>query len=114
MVPVSGWLNRVKPAPAAPNGAVCVNEVKVVGAPVVIWPSTSEAGMFTGVAAPLVRAAAALEKKPTSVTAVREELRTQVVVMETGEVPAAVPPDTRGMVIVEGLAATVSDSPSVA
>jgi hypothetical protein len=70
--------------------------------------------MFTGVVAPLVRATEALEKKPTSVTAVRAELRTQVVVMDTGEVPAAVPPDTRGMVIVEGLAATVRDSPSVA
>ena len=62
----------------------------------------------------MVSAARALEKKPTSVTAVRLALKTQVVVIATGDEPAAVPPDTRGMLTVAGVAATVRDSPRVA
>ena len=42
--------------------AVWVNAVKDVGVPVVTWPSTSEAGMLSGVAAPSVSAAVVLAK----------------------------------------------------
>jgi len=44
------------------QGAVWVNAVKDVGVPVVIWPSTSEAGILSGVAAPSVSATVALAK----------------------------------------------------
>ena len=55
-------------------------------------------------AAPSVSAAVALEKYPTSVTAVRVALSTHVVVIATGDVPVAVPPEVSGMVTAEGVA----------
>jgi hypothetical protein len=64
--------------------------------------------------AALVKAAVALEKYPTSVTAVRPPLKTQEVVMATGDDPVAIPPLTKGIVTVLGVAATVSDSVRVA
>jgi hypothetical protein len=88
--------------------------VKVVGVPVVTWPNTSAAGIFVGVVAALVKAAVALEKYPTRVTAVRAPLKTQEVVMATGVDPVATPPLTKGIVTALGVAATVSDSVSVA
>jgi hypothetical protein len=69
---------------------------------------------LVGVVAELVKAAVALEKYPTRVTAVRPPLKTQEVVIATGDDPVATPPLTKGMVTVLGVAATVSDSVRVA
>jgi hypothetical protein len=87
--------------------------VKVVGVPVVTCPSTAEVGIVAAGGPANVRAAE-LEKYASITTLARPEPRTQVVVIATGALPAATPPETRAKLTALGVAEIVRDSPSVA
>jgi hypothetical protein len=115
---VSGTLNSGKVAPAVAADTLPeddVNAVNDVGEPVAICPSTADDGMYaTGDELLEVKAWLDEEKYPSSSRLPSAVDVFHVVVMETAEFPAAVPPGVRANVTFEGVAETVRDSESVA